>query len=123
MTDQMIKVLAGFHSRAARRITNRMPRLVNGEWIYPPLEEAYQEAGLYSMEKYIYRRQQSIAQHISTRPIYAACRAAERRSGSPSRQARWWTSQLTQERVTTAEHIIGNYNNDLGDEDDDGWEV
>ena len=74
------------------------------------------------MEKYIYRRQQSIAQHISTRPIYHACQAARRRSGSPPRQARWWTSQLTEERVNTAEHIVGNYDNDLGDEED-RWEV
>ena len=74
---------------------------------------------MHSIEMYIWRRQQTIAQFISTRPIYLACRAARRRSGSPPRQARWWTSQLTQEQVTTADALVGNYDNDLGDDDND----
>ena len=123
ITDPMLKALQGFHNRAARRIGNKMARLVNGEWFYPPLEEAFQEAGLFSIEMYIYRRQQSIAQHIATRPIYAACRAARRRTGSPTRQARWWTSQFSAERVDAAEALIGNYDGVAGVNGDDPMDL
>ena len=93
--------------------------MVNNKWIHPLIAETYELAGLHSIEMYIWRRQQTIAQYISTHPILQLCTTTSRRAGSPPAQSRWRTSQLTQEQVETAEQLLGNYDNNLGDERDD----
>jgi len=93
LTEPMLKVLRGFHHRVARRITNKQPYLQNGDWIYPPLDEALDAANLEPIDEYIRRRQNHIAQYLATRPVLQLCTAAPIPRGSVSR-LRWWTSQL-----------------------------
>ena len=53
----------------------------NGSWTYTLLEGALKAAGLETMETYIYRHQNTVAQYIPARPILDLCLEAERRPG------------------------------------------
>jgi hypothetical protein len=77
ITPDMMGVLESFHHRTARRIAKMMPYLRHGVWVYPDKGEAMKRAGLYSMESYVRKRQNTVAQYIATRPIYQLCCAAE----------------------------------------------
>ena len=107
ITPDILRLLESFHHRVARRISHKMPYLVNGTWIYPPIEDALAEAGLFPLEIYIRRRQNSIAQYVATRPIHALCRTATPAPETPtetppegdalpsrSRLYRYWTQPL-----------------------------
>ena len=56
ITSTMLKTLRGFHHMAARRITVRMPYKEGDRWIYPPIAEVSEEAGMYTIEEYIEKR-------------------------------------------------------------------
>ena len=72
----MLQVLESFHHKVARRITGKMARLVDGEWVHPPLPEAMEEAGLLPIREYIYRRHQTVTEYIATQPILRPCTEA-----------------------------------------------
>jgi hypothetical protein len=99
ITPDMLRVLESFHNRTARRIANMMPRLEDGVWFTPSVKKARRKAGLYTMEHYIRKRQNTIAEYIATRPIYEQCldEAPVPPPGDPelpprnSRLYRWWT--------------------------------
>jgi len=94
ITPQVLKVLEGFHHRVARRLSGKRPRFLPREdrWDYPPIEEALETAGLYSMRHYIDVRQNTLAENVATRPIMELCTEAERQSGS-SRRLFWWKQE------------------------------
>ena len=92
ITSAMQKVLEGFHHRVARRLSGKLPYRCNGEWVYPPIEEALEEPGLYSIEHYINVRRRTLVQNVATRPIVELCKDLERLSGSSNRQY-WWDQQ------------------------------
>ena len=91
VTPAVLKVLEGFHHRAARRITSMRGRLLHLEnrWVYPPIMDALEMAGLYPIEHYINVRRNTLIQSIATRPTLELCRAAVPLSGS-SRRHLWW---------------------------------
>ena len=94
ITSQVLDVLRGFHNRVARRLSGKRPYLLpaENEWVYPPIEEALEEAGLFTIEHYISVRQNTLAANIATRPILELCRESERLSGSINRIL-WWTQK------------------------------
>ena len=89
-TQSMYKALAGFHHRVARRLAGRMPRLEQGQWVYPPIQEALEAAGLFPMEEYITRRRNRMVDYVATRPILDICEGAMRKSGTPTGTRFWW---------------------------------
>ena len=91
VTPAVLKVLNSFHHRMARRLSGKQPRYLPREnrWEYPPIEEALEVAGLYTMDHYIEVRRNTLVRNISTRPILELCRGAERQSGS-AQKALWW---------------------------------
>ena len=91
VSDAMRKALEGFHHRVARQLTGKQPRYLPAEdrWVYPPIAEALEEAGLYTMEEYLSVRRNRLVDYVATRPIFNLCGSAERLSGS-SRHQRWW---------------------------------
>lgn len=112
VTPQMLKMLDGFHHRIARRITNKMPtRLGNDTWHYPPIQEALDDAGLYTITEYIQRRQNTIAQYIANRPIHQLCVATN--ASNTSRAIRWWNQPLRTQQPPTPN------NNDTSTSDSD----
>ena len=98
ITSPIMKILDSFHHKVARRISNKQPHIVNGTWQYPPLGEALDIAGLYSMTTYVRRRQATIIQYIATRPVYTLCQLQhpppQARDPTTSRLFRWWTQPL-----------------------------
>ena len=71
ITDAMLAPLAGFHHHAARRLTGTVARRQpDGSWLYPPLGKAMKDAGLYSIQTYIWCRQARMVDYISTRAIH-----------------------------------------------------
>jgi hypothetical protein len=50
--DSMLKPIQGFHHRVARRISKKQPYKSHGQWVYPPSEQALEEAKLHPAEHY-----------------------------------------------------------------------
>ena len=94
LTPRIMGRLEGFHRLIARRLAGRAPVYLRREEQreYPPLGEAMEQAGLFSIEEYIDRRRNSVAEYVATRPIYAVCRELESRGIGGDHQ-NWW-SQL-----------------------------
>ena len=53
------------------------------------MAEALEATGLWTIKEYIRRRQATIAEYITNRPIYELCMGAERMPGS-NRFIQWW---------------------------------
>ena len=66
-------------------------RDASGEWMWPPISEALEVAGLYPIREYIHRRQSTIATYIAERPIYKMCMEATRAPGAYHSRLNWWT--------------------------------
>ena len=91
LTKTMWDALRGFHHRAARRMARMMAyKNSDGVWTYPPLEEALETAGLYSIEHYLTKRQQRVVQYIATRPIWAHVLDATQQQGPNPKTKYWW---------------------------------
>ena len=70
VSPMMERALSAFIHEAARRLTGRqMRRGGDGKWHYPSLEGAMKEAGLTDARTSIQRRQNTVAQYISMRPL------------------------------------------------------
>ena len=93
INDRMLKALRGFHHRAVRRITGMVAYRVAGGWDSLPIEAVLEVAGLHPIEVYLERRQNTLVDYISTRPIFDLCNDATRLSGSPNPRY-WWQSLL-----------------------------
>ena len=80
----MLQVLESFHHKVARRITGKMARRINNTWVYPPLQEAMDKAGLLPLREYINRRHQTVADYVATQPILQHCVTADAASTASS---------------------------------------
>eukprot|EP00978_Attheya_sp_CCMP212_P044431 scaffold310270_cov55-Attheya_sp.AAC.1 len=87
----MLQALEGFHRRVAHRIAGKQPYFCRetDEWIYPPIEKALEEVGLWPIKKYTEKRQNTVADYVAMRPIFELCTEAEWPTGSQSSR-RWW---------------------------------
>lgn len=93
VTQSMRTAMESFHRRVARSLTGRKPLFVpeTEEWIYPPLGNAMEEAGLFSIEEYLERRRRYLVDYVATHPLAATL------------------------KETGAEGILAYYNNDNND--------
>ena len=63
VTPGMGKALGGFHTQVMRRLTVRLPlRTLDRKWRYTSAATDREEAGFLTMEEYIRRRQNTVAQ-------------------------------------------------------------
>ena len=86
----MERALSAFLHGAARRLTGRQPRRGKyGEWHYPSLEGAMEEAGLTDIQTSIQRRQNIVVQYIAMRLLMDLCEGARPREGAWV-TLRWW---------------------------------
>lgn len=97
LTPQMLRHLEGFHHRVVRRIAKMGPsqRPGTNEWVYPPVDGALEVAGLSPIQVYITRRQHTIEDYISTRPILEVCKTTRRLPGTGNYQ-KWWDRPVTE---------------------------
>jgi hypothetical protein len=91
LLQPMLKALEGFHWRVARRLAGKQPYLDlwTGEWVYPPIDKVLEEVGMYSIDHYVKKRQNAVADYVATRPIFDLCQESEWSTGSNSSR-RWW---------------------------------
>ena len=83
VTPNMERALSAFLHGAVRRLTGRQARREKeGEWQYPSLEGAMNEAGLTDIRTSILRRQNTVAQYIATRPLLDLFEGARAREGA-----------------------------------------
>jgi len=102
VTPRILKALEGFHHRAARRISRKMPRRrPDGSWHYPPLAGALRDAGLAPISEYVARRQGTIAQYIALRPIFDVVTREEKQRGTSAPMC-WWEQPIDFEAAAEA---------------------
>ncbi len=92
----LLERLEGFHVCAAWRMArvNKPQRGANRVWSYPPTADVLEEVGLRTMEEYIRRRRNTIAEYIATRcPVMWTCWEGERIPGAP-RHTVWWEQEF-----------------------------
>ena len=83
LTQRMERDLDSFQSRVVRRITRKHPRKqTGGSWEYLPLTEALGEEGIEGIRKTVRRRQNTVTQYITTRPILDLYERATRQPGA-----------------------------------------
>ena len=116
ITATSLKVLEGFHLRAAWRlaIVNKPRRSPEGQWTYPRTEDVFEEVGFHSVEHYIKVRRDTIASHIATRPIFSLCRMARRKRGSAPRQF-WWDQEFTLDAASADDAAVVAAGDGVGD--------
>ena len=86
-----LKRLEGFHMRAAWTLArvNTPQQKSDRTWEYPDGDAVLEEVGLRSIESYIEKRWNTIAEFVATRPILEFCRGAGRKRGSQP-HCLWW---------------------------------
>ena len=65
-------------------------------WVYPPLDEALERAGLRPIQDYVRIQQASVEDYVSTRPIFDLCTSTPPLPGG-SRAMRWWKQNQNDE--------------------------
>ena len=87
LTPCVGKALGGFQDQVARRLTGRLPqRTPDGKWTYTFAVMAREEAEFLTMEEYIRRHQNTVAEYITNilgvgKVTGGACRDAMVRTG------------------------------------------
>ena len=73
---------------------NKPRKLEDGTWHYPPSKAVFEEVGLYTIEHYIEKRQNSIADFVATREIFKLCKRSKRNQGSGHLKGFWWEQRV-----------------------------
>ncbi len=68
-SQSMVTTVEGFHNRVARRLSGKMPVLIHGTWVYPPIAEALEAAALFPIERYIASRRGTVHTYVQRRPL------------------------------------------------------
>ena len=79
--------------KAARRITDLIPKKVGSSWVFPKTKTVLEAAGLHTIEHYVQVRRARILRWVEDRPILKLCREAERRRGTTPRLY-WWEQPM-----------------------------
>jgi hypothetical protein len=85
--------LERFHICAAYRMAEKHTpwKGPHHMWVYPQSNNILRECGMQTISHYLDVRRETIFQYVVDWPIYAVCRAGERKRGSPPQQ--WWWEQ------------------------------
>ena len=92
LNKTILKELEGFHITAAYRMAkvHRPRKDGNGEWKYPRSEDVLDEVGLLTIEEYIEKRRNKVAEYVALRPVYEFCVGERRRQGTHHTKTFWW---------------------------------
>jgi hypothetical protein len=106
LSPSSLKLLEGFHIRAAWRMAGKRPmKLPDGTWTYPNLVQVLEDVGLKTITHYIAVCQQHIANYIVSKPIFTRCVDGVRKRGSSNRH--FWWEQLMDLEAARATRIAG----------------
>ena len=97
LSETTLKELRGFHITAAYRMAKvHKPRKdEDGVWTYPSSKDVLEEVGLLTIDEYIERRRNKVADYAATRPVLALCLNERRKRGTTRKEKFWW-EQLAQ---------------------------
>ena len=97
LTETTLKELRGFHITAAYRMAkvHRPRKDEEGVWTYSSSKDVLEEVGLLTIDEYIERRRNKVAEYASNRPVLELCLNERRRRGTTRREKFWW-EQLPQ---------------------------
>ena len=92
LNETILKELRGFHITAAYRMAKvHKPRKdEEGNWTYYPSKDVLEEVGLLTIDEYIEKRRNKVAEYIATRPVLDLCRGESRRPGTTHHKKFWW---------------------------------
>ena len=92
LSNTTLKELEGFHITAAYRMAkvHRPRKDENGVWTYPSSKDVLEEVGLLTIDEYIEKRRNKVAEYVSTRPVLVTCLNERRRRGTTRREKFWW---------------------------------
>ena len=108
----MGKYLGGFHTQVARRLTGRFPqRIQDKRWRYT--SAAMEEAGFLTMEEYIGRQKETVAQYIAPRSLLDLCEESERVQGA--RVGMWWRKKVGIDLAGAQEASVATAEGDRGE--------
>ena len=100
MTPCIGRVLGRSHYRVPHRMMGRQLRRGRyRRWVYLPLSEAMDKAGLQEVENYVSLHQNTVEQFIDTRPIMDLFLAVKRHPGSLLANMWWEQEGLDLERM------------------------
>jgi hypothetical protein len=106
LSPSSLKLLEGFHIRAAWRMAGKRPmKLPDGTWTYPNSAQVLEDVGLKTVAHYIAVCWRHIANYIVNKPIFTTCVDGVRRRGSSNRHF-WWEQSMDLE-ATRAARIAG----------------
>jgi hypothetical protein len=85
LSTTALERLGGFHVRAAYQMAekHKPKKGLHHGWTYPHSSDVLQECGMNTILHYIDVRRVTIFRYMVDRPIYKACREAERKRGLP----------------------------------------
>ena len=93
---KMDKKVEGEHMGFLRNIVVKQARrIVYGTWETPGEEVVQETAGTQSEMTYIGRRQSTVAQWMSLRPIFKVCEGGKGYEGGGLRREAWWLQEET----------------------------
>ena len=95
ITKPMLRMLRGFHLRAAYRMAkvNKPRKLDDVEWYYPPSEDVFAEVKIHSIDHYIEKRRASIAEYVASREVFKMCKRSKLKRGSGHNKRLWWEQE------------------------------
>ena len=97
ITGAILKVLEGFHNKAARWIVGMTAqRMTSGEWEWSPVADVLDTAGLWPMNECIPWIQDTIVEQLACFTMYDMC-MGEERIPVVSRFMGWWDQDVGQE--------------------------
>jgi hypothetical protein len=97
-----LKLLEGFHIRAAWRMAGKRPmKLPDGMLTYPNSAQILEDVGLKTVAHYIAVHWQHIANYIVNKPIFTTCVDGGRRQGSSNLHF-WWEQSMDLEAAWAA---------------------
>jgi hypothetical protein len=107
-----LKILEGFHIRAAGCMTGKMPtKNPEGTWTYPSSRDVLKTVGLQTIDHYIGAHWETIACFIVDRPLFALCWEGNGKRRS-ARCAFWWEQPLS---INVAESLPGDEEDESND--------
>ena len=62
----------------------------DGTWTYPSSKDVLEEVGLLTIDEYIEKRRNTVAEYIATRPVLELCQSERRRRGTTHHKIFWW---------------------------------
>ena len=78
ITEDMLRILEGFHHRSEKQITGMIEKRGAGrDWEYPLVVAAMEAAGIHPIREYIRRQKATISVMAACRPMYELSVKAE----------------------------------------------